>query len=334
MRVPVLITSLLFVATVAAQEFELRNDSLADGSTGAIQVGFVAGEVGGAVFDTAPGNYPLKILKVQIFWTSFTGGGVDVEEASINFYQGGAESPPSPTLVLKLDGPVLHDGYLNEFDVSNYNIVFDEGPFAVGLQFLQAPDPYNGPSLVTDTDGCQIGKNLIYAIPGGWTNGCVLGISGDFVIRVICEYVGDVAEVSGHVTLGAWLGDPDGLPMEVQIRDGEVVLDTIDTQLDAYGDYYFVTHSVGQHDVWAKAAHWLAEKKQDVQLGGAPVIDWSMARNGDVNDDNAVNLPDLNHVLIAFGSTSGGWTDLDGSGQVDLLDLNFVLAFFGEVGEP
>src|SRR5262249_40846374 len=169
-----------------ADSLELRNDSLADGGTGAIQAGFVAGEIGGAVFNPDASLFPMQITHVQIFWRSVFGGGPDTLGAAIKFYQGGTGSPPHPTEVFSIPGPVLSDGFLNDFDVTPLSINFNSGPFAIGFQFDSSPGLFD-PSLVTDTDGCQVGKNLIFAIPGGWTNGCSLGIRGDFVIRCIVE---------------------------------------------------------------------------------------------------------------------------------------------------
>ncbi len=51
---------------------------------------------------------------------------------------------------------------------------------------------------------------------------------------------------------------------------------------------------------------------------------------GDANGDGAVNIGDLNVVLVNFVAfavgVSGG--DLDGDGDVDVADLNLVLSRF------
>jgi outer membrane protein assembly factor BamB len=49
---------------------------------------------------------------------------------------------------------------------------------------------------------------------------------------------------------------------------------------------------------------------------------------GDLNDDGAINLGDLNQVLGSFGQDAN-CGDTNGDGQVDLADLNLVLANFG-----
>ncbi len=318
--------------TAIAQEFELRNDSLVDGATGAIQAGFAPGDIGAAVFNTSPSNFPLKIKRVQIMWYSLNPPQADQEQGAINFYQGGAENPPTPILVRSLGGPIMRDGGLNEFDVSGENIVFNSGPFAVGLLFVNPVNPLLGPSLVTDTNGCQSGKNLIYDPSIGWTNGCILGISGDLVIRVICEYVGQSADIAGQVQLGSWVGDTSQLSVELTLKSGGQVVETVTAPLDAFGAYSVTVHNVGTFDVVARVARWLSEKKTGVTIGGATQLNWSLPRNGDVSLDNAIGLDDLNTVLINFAKTNAAHADVDGSGQVNLVDLNTVLTFFGQSG--
>jgi len=317
---------------VVAQEFELKNDSLVDGGTGAIQAGFAPGDIGGAVFNTSPSNFPLKIKKVRIMWYSLNPPQADQEQGAINFYLGGAENPPRPVLVKSLQGPIMRDGGLNEFDVANENIVFNNGPFAVGLLFINPVNPTMGPSLVTDTNGCQAGKNLIYDPSIGWTNGCILGISGDLVIRVVCEYVGQSAEITGQVQLGSWVGDTSKLTLELTLKNGGQVVETVTAPLNAFGAYTVTVRNVGTFDVVARVGRWLSEKKTGVLIGGATQINWVLPRNGDVSLDNAIGLDDLNIVLINFAKTNAPHADVDGSGQVTLADLNTVLTFFAQTG--
>ncbi|UCH82578.1 MAG: hypothetical protein JSW50_08810, partial [Candidatus Latescibacterota bacterium] len=62
------------------------------------------------------------------------------------------------------------------------------GPFTVTLEFLNqnANDPF-APSMVHDGNGCQGGTNVVFAIPGGWADACLLGVTGDWVISVYYE---------------------------------------------------------------------------------------------------------------------------------------------------
>ncbi|HEX4954058.1 MAG TPA: hypothetical protein VF017_11765 [Thermoanaerobaculia bacterium] len=175
---------------VGADEMTIQNDSVTDFSQVAIQVGFASNEQA-AAWLTSPCDG--DIVAVQIFWRSQTGGSGSTIGDSIVISNAGTFPVPG-TLLQTMSGPLLQDGFLNEFRyldkagtvplivpvVANQVVVvsfrFDEGP------------PLSGPSVVTDIDGCQAGKNGILAIPpGAWFSSCALGVSGDFVIRAVVD---------------------------------------------------------------------------------------------------------------------------------------------------
>ncbi|MGB0716688.1 MAG: hypothetical protein ACPGXK_12465 [Phycisphaerae bacterium] len=179
-----------------AQEVTVQNDSLAKGQTGNVQAGFVAGE-SAAVWLTSPcdGN----IVAVQVFWRSLVGTAPQSIEDSISLLAGGGFPTPGPALTTigavpsVIVGPVMTDGVFNEFRFLDENQVqplttpISKGDeFVVAFRFFNSPSAL-GPSVVTDTNGCQNGKNSLFAIPGGWLNSCILGVTGDFVIRAVVE---------------------------------------------------------------------------------------------------------------------------------------------------
>jgi hypothetical protein len=183
-----------------AQSVTIKNDSLVNGSTAAIQLGFVNNEIGCTTFwpNGTPGltssMFPLKIKRVQIFWKSFFGGASNPVQESINIYRGWINPPPN--LIFESDPPQMIEGVLNEFNFENENIIITSPePFSVCLKFADAPSgdgggfDINKASLVTDTNGCQTIFNMIFAIPGGWTSLCGFGVSGDLVIRAVVEPV-------------------------------------------------------------------------------------------------------------------------------------------------
>ena len=174
-----------------ATEITIKNDSLDNGSTAVIQSGFVAGERAAAWLTTpCAGN----IVAVQVFWASISGGTPDSLEDSITVFAAGTFPVPGATLDQIL-GPVMVDGYLNEFRYKDQlqtiplSIPVTAGQtFVVVFEFLNSPDPGNGPSVTTDSNGCQPGKNGLFAIPpGSWFNSCALSLSGDFVIRAVVD---------------------------------------------------------------------------------------------------------------------------------------------------
>ncbi len=190
------------------EEVTVQNDSLSKGDLGNIQVGFVAGE-SAAAWLTSPcdGN----IVAVQVFWRSFFGTEPPSLEDSIKIFDGGSFPFPG-TLLEILEGPVMTDNVINEFRYLDENQtiplivpIANAQVFVVSFKFFNTPPPL-GPSVVTDIDGCQAGKNAIDAQGLGWVSSCFLGVTGDFVIRAVVEcgaLGGACCELGGGCTDGA-----------------------------------------------------------------------------------------------------------------------------------
>ena len=165
---------------------QVCNENLIDNHVGAQSIavpGFVAGEEGAAVFEAPAIHYPIEILRVQIHWGSQFGGAPQSLEGAIKIYEG---APPSPTEIFSLAGPVLTDGVINEFELSVIpgDKVIDSGPFMISLA-LANDSTLLGPSMVIDGAGCIPGQNYVFAIPGGWTDLCSFGASGNWKISVV-----------------------------------------------------------------------------------------------------------------------------------------------------
>ena len=149
---------------------------------------FVVGEEAGVVLEAPAAHYPIEITKIRIGWGSVFGGSPQVLEQSLNIYPSGLPNPGARQF--SLPGPVLTDGFINEFDISVVpgNKIINSGPFSISLEFANA-SPLLGPSVVHDGNGCQGSKNTVKAIPGGWSDACVLGVSGDWVMSVVYRRV-------------------------------------------------------------------------------------------------------------------------------------------------
>jgi hypothetical protein len=183
---------------------------------------FVAGEEAGAVLQAPAEHYPIEILRVGIGWGSIYGGTGQSLEQAIHIYAGGLPNPGSP--IFTLEGPVLMDGFINEFDLepSPGEITIDSGPFTVTLEFMNdnAGDIY-APSMVHDGNGCQAGKDVVYAIPGGWYSACALGVTGDWVVYAVYRQVNCGAGVDGEMVVSSrpvFLLDPEPNPFGTETR--------------------------------------------------------------------------------------------------------------------
>lgn len=172
----------LFAAAAPAQLVELRNDSVEDFGQVAILTGFVADERA-AVWLTSTCDGSLTALRY--LWLSFLGGQPDVLHQAIDVYEAGTFPTPG-TRRLEMLGPLMQDGGFNEFQLTPPLPVAEGETFVVDFQMLNPP-PSLGPSLVTDIDGCQAGRNAVFAIPGGWTDLCSFGASGDWAIRAVVD---------------------------------------------------------------------------------------------------------------------------------------------------
>jgi hypothetical protein len=96
---------------------------------------------------------------------------------------------------------------------------------------------------------------------------------------------------------------------------------------------YTVTAYTRQMDASVKTLSWL-RRTVSVDASSGPVSGLDFAFTiGDTDGNNAVDIGDLNSVLIAFGQTDDP-ADVDGDGTVDLPDLNFVFVNFATVGDP
>jgi hypothetical protein len=208
---------------------------------------FIPGEEAGVVLDLPADEYPIEILRVGVAWGSQFGGAPATLEQSIHIYAGALPDPGAP--IFNLDGPQLTDGVVNEFDIEPLpgEVIIDSGPFTVTLEFANSNsgDPF-APTVVHDGNGCQIGRNVIKASPGGWLDACLQGVTGDWVFYVVYRPV-----TCGPVTTVGAVPDGNMVPgtqLELQPFAGNLLLSwgascvATDTDYEVYegtiGDYY------------------------------------------------------------------------------------------------
>ena len=177
-----------------AGETTLKNDSVTDFSTATIVTGFVASEKA-ASWLTSPCTGNLRAA--QVLWRSASGSAPPEFGRSIEILRAGTF--PNPGAVAEtILGPVLSDGVINEYRYLDENMavplvvpVLQNETIVVALTFDVAPPQPVGPSVVRDNDGCQAGRNGIYAQDLGgnfaWYSSCAFGLAGDFVIRAVVE---------------------------------------------------------------------------------------------------------------------------------------------------
>jgi hypothetical protein len=182
---------------------------------------FVAGEEAGAVLTAPPAHYPIEILRVGIGWGSVFGGNPQSLEQAVHIYGTGLPNPGTP--IATMEGPLLTDGFINEFNFEPLagEVIDNAGPFTVTLEFMNANAGNQfAPSVVHDGNGCQGGKNVVFAIPGGWFNACALGVTGDWVFYAIYRQVNCATGVGEEfiVSTGSLESFPNPFQNTTQIR--------------------------------------------------------------------------------------------------------------------
>ncbi len=185
-----LVALLVWTATAPAVEVVVKNDSFVEGGAAVIVGDFIPGEKAGVRL-TAPCDG--TIVAVQIAWLEGTPGHLFSLQQGIQISDGSTFPTPG-TQWAYLEAPLLTPGYINEFRYIDeagtvpLSVPVSQGQqFYVALEFDEWTDVGSGgPSVIRDVDGCQAGKNVLYAIPGGWLNFCLF-IQGDLVIRAVVE---------------------------------------------------------------------------------------------------------------------------------------------------
>jgi hypothetical protein len=183
----ILIASLILVAAVPAMGQLCGPTQINNHTGGAMNpcLCFIPNEQAGAVFTAPAQDYPIEILKIGIGWGSQFGGNPQSLETAIHLYPAGLPNPG--VAQFSLPGPTLTDGVINVFDISQTagNKIIAGGPFTVTLEFLnQSAGNAFASSVVEDANGCTAGQNAIFVMPGGWSDACLAGVTGDWVMYV------------------------------------------------------------------------------------------------------------------------------------------------------
>ena len=249
-----LVASLLCVASFgsnASAQGTCPDEPTLDNHTGPGTVAcpcFVAGEEAGAVFNVPPAHYPIEILRVGIGWGSQFGGNPQQLEQAIKIYGAGLPNPGSP--IFTLDGPVLTDGFINEFDLEPLpgDILIASGPFSVTLEFMNDSNIF-APSVVHDGAGCISGRNLVKAIPGGWSNACALGVTGNWVFHVVyrqtnCGGTNQTYCVTSANSVGS--GSQIGFVGSTSLAANDLILTAQANPANQFGVFYY-----GQNQIQA-----------------------------------------------------------------------------------
>jgi hypothetical protein len=146
--------------------------------------------------------------------------------------------------------------------------------------------------------------------------------------------------VRGRVHLMHWLGPPGGYPVTIQLRPvSGGAPETHTATLSPESEFDIETALREPVNVWVKGVHWLAGRVDNYDpLAPGATLTFRL-RNGDVNDDNQVNLEDF--LILAAGYDAGpgdpAWnemSDLNGNLRTDLEDFLILASEYDTIGMP
>ncbi len=267
--------------------------------------GFAQGEECAVILNAPASHYPIEITKVRIGWSSPGGGGPQSLEDAIRIYPAGLPNPGP--FQYEIEGPLLTDGGINEFDLTlaqgTGSRIVNSGPFTVSLAIANSQSP-GDPAPIHDANGCQPGKNAVLVNGALWFDACILGVSGDWIMSVTYRRVncGPANDCNNN-----------GLDDDFEIQQNPL--------LDCDGD--------GVLDECQIAA----DPSLDANNNG--ILDSCEEEptcTGDISGDGVVNGVDLLILLNDFGPCAVGSPcagDLSGDGTVNGVDLLILLNAFG-----
>lgn len=133
---------------------------------------------------------------------------------------------------------------------------------------------------------------------------------------------------------------PAGEAVTIEFRNGVNVVDTQSTTLDASGNFTVTTTARGNLVVAAKASHWLSRAINNVSVTDYGVwnVNFTGLVNGDMNNDNSIDIADYAILSAAYNSAPGdlNWNpdaDINCDEAVDIADYAILSANYNQVGE-
>lgn len=149
---------------------------------------------------------------------------------------------------------------------------------------------------------------------------------------------GPLAQVSGTLVLEGYESSTAGQAVLVEVLQGGIVLESVQTTLGAGDAFSFTAESEGVATLRFSFRTGL-RKAMAVDLAQAPISGLQIVLpNGDCDGDNEVTIGDFAILSGSFGTSEGepGYdpaADLNGDGTVDIGDFALLSANFGEVGD-
>jgi len=171
-----------------------------------------------------------------------------------------------------------------------------------------------------------------YLLVSGW-----FGQTGNFTLTVECDLDEVSSSIAGSVNWNSNCGTRPGV-VRLFTPNTNTLVNTYPVTVQSNGTFEILGLTAGTYDVIVKVQGYLAKGTQDVAVGaGVTPLALGAIINGDVNNNNLINLPDVSLVNASFGSTTSSANynpiaDLNCSGSVNLSDVSLLNAGFAQSG--
>lgn len=220
----------LLLPAVARGQVTYQNDSLASEGDGVVSCGFVVGEKFAAIFVPEAGDVPFLIDEVQLMLSPYQQEGTDCVEATprdsvsvtVEIWNDAAPSvdPDTAPVYQSSEWSVASSATtLNALKISDdQDVLVESGVVKVAITI-----PELDTMPVRDIDGITTERNLIYDNTGTWRWAEDLGVTGDWLLRLVVIPQGsdeaDAVELSPDATedpAGDAADVSDDVPADVQ----------------------------------------------------------------------------------------------------------------------
>lgn len=173
-----------------------------------------------------------------------------------------------------------------------------------------------------------------------WINGVD---AGEFVVSEVEIGVVTGTTLEGQIHLQGRPDPPDDswiTPLTVTFIEGGTVVGTESIVTDDMGRFTINGINPGTYDICVKSPRALSNKRPEVSIvaGAITPVDFGTLREGDVNNDDVINIVDYGFLADAFGSVPGddNWDDrcdFNRDGVINIVDFGLQGDNYGQAGD-
>jgi len=149
--------------------------------------------------------------------------------------------------------------------------------------------------------------------------------------------------LSGTVNLLDYTATPNGVPVTIDVCVGTNVINTVNTTLDALGEFSVPNIDPGTYNIRIKPSHWL-RKIVPVTVssvdGAITTVDVVVAAvdaiNGDIDGSNVIDYTDYNILMQQYKKlplVTLNCSDINGDGAVNATDYSILMKNYKKVGD-